>query len=956
MPAPAAAATNGVAPAAGALHEWRTCFAEDGTPYFHQPRTGRTTWDWRELGLPAASAKDAAAAAAALPPASPAAKPPPPAVGAPAGAAGPAAAWGDAEWDLVLVLDLPEGDCALESVQEQRAKEAAKKKKKGGCCAAFLESEERERRQLSVGLSLNPDEAGALPAAAFDEDQRVGWLLSVLKERVAGAGLMWKLLKLMPEEDRAREEKGEHEWLSGHCRVLFAIGASRVVEGGRVGLPRLEAEAERLKLRLRLGNDDDDAPSEAIHFRRADRLRFAPFKSGLRQRLLFSVLRADDFEEDDKIPPSERSGAGLDLEQLVASKRVKELIQLHDQDEADALLAKLAGLRSVAGVCAWPTDVARDMNEYFGAEVAFYFCWANVYTRSLWVPAICGVVLHALGDYAPEVLASPDNMYYVDSALVGGFCLLIVLWATLFEETWKRRAKRLLFDWCEDDSGNNVSLNRHFRPDKREPFRPGFYTADGLWVDVDASDKAGATPLAEWSNPRWRLLHQLESIGVFLLFAAACLASIASTMLLKLYLTELLDAGKYLSSIINTVVIMAFNVFWRTTALGLNRRENYRLERDHRRGLVYKLFIFQFINCYFSLFYIAFIKPYGVAGMIIGISDACPIDAADAAALSEWSSADVDGSTLDDGSNSTSVVEVPTCGEELRLLLISLMLTNLLLGPLLELKRPLQMKLLTKVKAKGKRLFAMSKGKRAVQPEEAPPKAPKAGSSDEARARTERSKALRRQKSEAALAGGSLAADAEHEMWCGELIEQFERADSKSIDLGLGATFYEFNELVVQMGYIVMFSVALPSVAAFALANNLLEVRLDAFKALAVVRRPPASAARGIGSWANILHFLSILGIFINLLFLTFTIRPQWSSSLSLNERLLLAVAAEHVLIAAKIALDKLIPDVPAAMRKRTARLQYMATRAAQHGSVSSAASSAALLSRMNGVVAAPIQ
>ena len=87
-------------------------------------------------------------------------------------------------------------------------------------------AEERERRQLSVGLSLNPDEAGALPAAAFDEDQRVGWLLSVLKERVSGAGLMWKLLKLMPEEDRAREEKGEHEWLSGHCRVLFAIGAA----------------------------------------------------------------------------------------------------------------------------------------------------------------------------------------------------------------------------------------------------------------------------------------------------------------------------------------------------------------------------------------------------------------------------------------------------------------------------------------------------------------------------------------------------------------------------------------------------------------------------------------------------------------------------------------------------------------------------------------------------------
>ena len=338
---------------------------------------------------------------------------------------------------------------------------------------------------------------------------------------MAGAGLMWKLLKLMPEEDRAREEKGEHELLSGHCRVLFAIGASRVVEGGRVGLPRLEAEAERLKLRLRLGNDDDDAPSEAIHFA-------APTASASRRS---SQASASAFSSPCCGPTTSRrtmrsrraSGAarGLDLEQLVASKRVKELIQLHDQDEADALLAKLAGLRSVAGVCAWPTDVARDMNEYFGAEVAFYFCWANVYTRSLWVPAICGVVLHALGDYAPEVLASPDDLYYVDSALVGGFCLLIVLWATLFEETWKRRAKRLLFDWCEDDTGNNVSLNRHFRPDKREPFRPGFYTADGLWVDVDASDKAGATPLAEWSA-RCASPPPLESFGVFLLFAAAC--------------------------------------------------------------------------------------------------------------------------------------------------------------------------------------------------------------------------------------------------------------------------------------------------------------------------------------------------------------------------------------------------------------------------------------------------
>ena len=43
-----------------------------------------------------------------------------------------------------------------------------------------------------------------------------------------------------------------------------------------------------------------------------------------------------------------------------------------------------------------------------------------------------------------------------------------------------------------------------------------------------------------------------------------------------------------------------------------------------------------------------------------------------------------------------------------------------------------------------------------------------------------------------------------------ELVEQFERKPLKSVQCGLGATFYEYNELAVQFGYITMFSVVLP--------------------------------------------------------------------------------------------------------------------------------------------------
>ena len=34
---------------------------------------------------------------------------------------------------------------------------------------------------------------------------------------------------------------------------------------------------------------------------------------------------------------------------------------------------------------------------------------------------------------------------------------------------------------------------------------------------------------------------------------------------------------------------------------------------QQRCALTYKLFIFQCINCYFSLLYIAFLKPYGIS-------------------------------------------------------------------------------------------------------------------------------------------------------------------------------------------------------------------------------------------------------------------------------------------------------------------------------------------------------
>jgi len=56
-----------------------------------------------------------------------------------------------------------------------------------------------------------------------------------------------------------------------------------------------------------------------------------------------------------------------------------------------------------------------------------------------------------------------------------------------------------------------------------------------------------------------------------------------------------------------------------------------------------------------------------------------------------------------------------------------------------------------------------------------------------------------------------------------------------------------FHFSVIQYGFITLFVAAFPLGPFFALINNLLEIRLDAYKLVVVFRRPMAARAQDIG-------------------------------------------------------------------------------------------------------------
>lgn len=69
---------------------------------------------------------------------------------------------------------------------------------------------------------------------------------------------------------------------------------------------------------------------------------------------------------------------------------------------------------------------------------------------------------------------------------------------------------------------------------------------------------------------------------------------------------------------------------------------------------------------------------------------------------------------------------------------------------------------------------------------------------------------------------------------------------------------------MVQFGFITLFVASFPLAPLLALLNNILEIRVDAWKFTTQFRRPVASKARNIGAWQEILNAVAILSVVTN--------------------------------------------------------------------------------------------
>eukprot|EP00746_Dinoflagellata_sp_MGD_P015993 gnl/MRDRNA2_/MRDRNA2_135863_c0_seq1.p1 gnl/MRDRNA2_/MRDRNA2_135863_c0~~gnl/MRDRNA2_/MRDRNA2_135863_c0_seq1.p1 ORF type:complete len:852 (-),score=109.54 gnl/MRDRNA2_/MRDRNA2_135863_c0_seq1:186-2741(-) len=117
----------------------------------------------------------------------------------------------------------------------------------------------------------------------------------------------------------------------------------------------------------------------------------------------------------------------------------------------------------------------------------------------------------------------------------------------------------------------------------------------------------------------------------------------------------------------------------------------------------------------------------------------------------------------------------------------------------------------------------------------------------------------------------------------------------------------DMMELIMSLGFIMMFSVVLPELALMALVNNLIEIRLLAYKVCHVVRRADPKGQEGIGAWASIVHVIASMGVTCNVALAVFHLYPL--KTFSLVQKLGMFIVIERVMLGLKVLVEAIVPE-----------------------------------------------
>ncbi|XP_006615384.1 anoctamin-8 isoform X6 [Apis dorsata] len=487
-----------------------------------------------------------------------------------------------------------------------------------------------------------------------------------------------------------------------------------------------------------------------------------------------------------------------------------------------------------------------DICKYFGVKITMYFAWLGHYTTALIVPAAVGAI------YWIGIIGR--NQAVEDVAYVL-FSVFNVIWATVYLETWKRRGAELAYRWGTLDQRDDLLV---------EP-RPLF---------TGTLETSPVTGRLEPTYPRWKrnMFRYFVSVPII----AACLFFVFIVMILSFQIQDWWDARlesrgygfwlSYVPKVLLAVVIALMDEAYFKVAIWLNDMENYRLDTEYENHLIYKVALFQFVNSFLSLFYIAFY--------------------------------------LQDQ-------------ERLKEQLAALLIARQVIGNLKESAVPYLIEQLRLARLSFELFGALSPSEARPPPGEESEESQK--EVDEKGERSDGGKSKQpRNVSQAELESSLYRVGHPTNSLLSDVTF---KVSSKKYD----GAFSEHLEMLSQLGYVCLFSSAFPLAAMAALLGNLLELRGDAFKLCFVLQRPFGRRVSNIGTWQNAMEAMGLVAILVNCALIGLSGQVQrMFPEMSATQTILLIVALEHIMLGIRFIIICAIPDIPHWVATEMAKVEFL--------------------------------
>lgn len=256
------------------------------------------------------------------------------------------------------------------------------------------------------------------------------------------------------------------------------------------------------------------------------------------------------------------------------------------------------------------------IRNFYGETIAYYFLWLADYVRWLIIPTIVGLCVYPttyLYESSTEKKIESTNNYLYGIFMIL-FCVFISMWATMFLSQWRQKERLHNYFWGTENY-------KHLEPDS-ESFIP------------EGTKELIFNVKFPYVRGRTKFFKYLVSYLVLVIMLFITITGVLSLFYLKKYfignppesVSEAnrpyyeMGVGMGIASL-NAVQIKVLNLIYSTLATKLNAWENHQKDYQATNFLAIKLILFDFVNNFFPIYYIAFIKSQN--GLKFFFDDSC---------------------------------------------------------------------------------------------------------------------------------------------------------------------------------------------------------------------------------------------------------------------------------------------------------------------------------------------